>query len=117
MYKRQPIEIVVNNSPTGDTEEQKGVTEEVEAVRLKRMMKWKDGFIGRSDREYPHPQQWTIDMCPGRKPLDKIGGTPRVRFLECVAESYLQAKARNLRMIGVGRWRLTIALWPAPWPI
>ena len=25
------------------------------------------------DREYPHPEQWTIDMCPGRKPLDKIG--------------------------------------------
>ena len=47
--------------------------EEVGSASLRKMIKWKDGFMGRADQEYPHPDQWTIDHCPGRKPLDKIG--------------------------------------------
>ena len=68
-----PIEMVKNDSPTGDPEGQKSVTEEVDSSDLRRLIKWRDGLIGRADQEYPHPDQWTIDHCPGRKPLDKIG--------------------------------------------
>ena len=50
-----PIEMVTNDSPTGDPEEQKRVTEEVDTDSLKRLIRWRDGFMGRVDREYPHP--------------------------------------------------------------
>ena len=65
-----PIEMITNDSPTGDPEEQKSVMEEVDSADLKRLLKWKDGLIGRADQEYPHPDQWTLDHCPGRKPME-----------------------------------------------
>ena len=37
-----PIEMVTNDSPTGDPEEQKSVTEEVDSSDLRRLIKWKD---------------------------------------------------------------------------
>ena len=55
-----PIEKVTKDSPTGDPEEQKGVTKEVYSYKLRRIIKWKGGFMGRVDTEYPHPDQWTI---------------------------------------------------------
>ena len=29
--------------------------------------------MGRTDKVFPHPDQWTIANSPERKPLDKIG--------------------------------------------
>ena len=46
-----PIEMVTNDSPTGDPEEQKSVTAEVDSSDLRRLIKWKDGLIGRADQE------------------------------------------------------------------
>ena len=65
--------MVTNDSPTGDPEEQKSVMEDVDSSDLSRLIKWKDGLIGRADQEYPHPDQWTLDHCPGRKPKETHG--------------------------------------------
>ena len=49
------------------------MTAEVKIERVKRTMYWAGGIMGSADSQYPHPDQWTIDMTPGRRPLDKIG--------------------------------------------
>ena len=49
-----PTEKVTNDSPTGDPEEQKGVTKEVDTDSLRRLIRWRDGFMGRVDREGTH---------------------------------------------------------------
>ena len=63
----------MNDSPSGHPDEQRGATKEVDTNKLKRIIKWRGGFMGRVDTEYPHPDQWTIDLCPGRRPMDMIG--------------------------------------------
>ena len=37
------------------------------------LTRWGQGVMGRTQDVYPHPNQWTFENSPGRKPLDQIG--------------------------------------------
>ena len=37
------------------------------------LTRWGRGVMGRTSRVYPHPDQWTFENVPDRKPLDQIG--------------------------------------------
>ena len=70
------------------------------------LTKWGKGIMGRTNRVYPHPNQWTFENTPGRKPLDQIGVNEIYRALTATKRTAPNCMQNWEKRLGPGiPWR------------